>query len=411
MLSSDKKKPTTTVRSLINAVKQVQTDNANKLIARPPTNESIKKKEEDKQEILSTVKKLLEVSSGEDHVQKVASVLGYLGEIVIDPSTFISKKDIVPLNEYMNLKSNEQSTEEKPSQTFPFSRDEANQFVDLYKKIANYYNQIKSANCKWFFSYPLSDDGQIQRSGIQEWQHTLTTEESKSSTQSFVDFKRDFEINGKSLRDQSDKVITKAIEELVDKSKGYDAKNKKELKSWLKANGGQEINRFIDLLIAMDNDIYSNDPKIKYNIAKALASKSEMDNDLSNDPEIKYNIAKILASKSNWFNASNDQIQFEYTMNILSMIVISETGAGFLFRDEDDVVRLEEEPPEGLRAKTLLPLMTVDSRVELEVSNGKVIPKVVQLEMVSYAGDYLTSPAKKLEGPSEEQKSSFTPRT
>lgn len=389
--SSDKIKPTT-VRSLISAVKQAQTDNVNKLIARPAANESIQTKEMEKQKILSTVKKLLEASSGEDHIQKIASVLGYLGEIVIDPSTFISKKNSIPLNEYMNLKSNEQSAEEKLSQTFPFSRDEANQFVDLYKKIANYYNQIKSANCKWFFSYPLSDDGQIQRSGIQEWQRIMVEEKTKDMYKAFRDFSRDFLINGKSLTNQSSDVIRNAIVAFVDQNKdydpktneGYDADSKNSLKLWLLSSGGQDVNRFVDLL-------------------------SSMNNDLSTDPKVKYLLGKVDPIKSNWFNASNGQIQFEYTMNIKTMLVVSDMGIQSLMRDGDGVVRLEEQPPEGPRVNTLLPLMTVDARVELNVINDVVKPKLLQLDLLSFAGDYLTSPAKKLEGPSEEQKTSFSP--
>lgn len=120
----------------------------------------------------------------------------------------------------------------------------------IHQKLMNYFmflvkNQNKAA---WSLNYEFDQEQQeIMDDHIKAWQEDVMIL-SKSANAAYVDYLRDFGIQGMTNFKHTEHEIDDLIDGLISKS-NYDEKDKILIKKWLKANGGQCNNRFIDFLL------------------------------------------------------------------------------------------------------------------------------------------------------------------
>ncbi|EKD70124.1 MAG: hypothetical protein ACD_46C00628G0006 [uncultured bacterium] len=225
------------------------------------------------------------------------------------------------------------------------------------------------------YSAPLDENGEVMNKIIKEWQEDrkriINQEEEIKGEQDSVlsDFSRSslFKIDNKSFGDEKkenkDKnaiiILSNMFDRLVDKAKGYESKDKEKLKNWLKINGGQQILGFIQLLVGSG---YFSQPAIMGTAPNAV---------------------------NNWKVDKYGKIIFYFEADV-EVLKVGETAH---IRMADGSRDVGMETYNAMRdTKKILPQAHIVSEVQLDLEHGKVVPKVVRLDVTIYDSTLLKSP-------------------
>ncbi|WP_428411510.1 hypothetical protein [Legionella sp.] len=221
--------------------------------------------------------------------------------------------------------------------------------------------KVKKAPLSWNYNYPLDEElGEVMNQSIGEWQARQTLMKS-DPTNAYSDFKRNIYVRG--ITATTDKEADDLLEYLVQGS-SYSLEQQKVIKQWLQSNGGQDMNRFLDLLL--------------------------MGGEFTPNPSSLVNVETI---EQGW-SIENGKIVFSYESVIYSMNMDGDVrvsnGKGRL---------VIEENLENIKDKSgnysVPPLMRVKSKIELNISEGVVTPSITALNVQSY-NSVLLNPESKI---------------
>ncbi len=223
------------------------------------------------------------------------------------------------------------------------------------------YEKVKKAPVIWSYNYPLDEElGEVMNQSIGEWQAHHTPLQSES-TKAYRDFKRDICIRGITAR--SDEEVQDLLDYLV-KGSSYSLEEQKVIKQWLEANGGQDMNRFLDLLLISGE--FTPTPSSLVN-TESLQQAWSIEN------------GKVVFSYESVI----------YSINMDANVYVS-NGKGQL---------VVEENPEKIKDKLgnyhVPPLMRVQSKIELNINDGVVTPSITGLSVQSHSSG-LVEPSSKI---------------
>ena len=222
------------------------------------------------------------------------------------------------------------------------------------------HEKVKKASLSWSYNYPLDDElGEVMNQSIGEWQahHTPMRAE---PTKAYKDFKRDICIRG--ITAATDTEVDDLLDYLV-KGSSYSLEEQKAIKRWLQSNGGQDMNRFLDLLL--------------------------MSGEFTPNPSSLVNTESL---EQGW-SIEKGKVVFSYESVIYSINmdgdVMVDNGKGQL---------VIEENPETIKNKSgnysVPPLMRVKSKIELNINEGVVTPSITALNVQSYNSALLNPESK-----------------
>ncbi|MDI9818465.1 MULTISPECIES: hypothetical protein [unclassified Legionella] len=214
-----------------------------------------------------------------------------------------------------------------------------------YEENANIHKSLNPPKTIWTYTYPTNDNKEILNDPIGVWQASQMNL-SSSLTKAYTDFKRDISIRG--IKSNTDEDIDALLEYLLESS-DYPPGEKPKIKQWLERNGGQDNNRFFDLLLA--NGEYSGEPG-----SANLSSKSLEANWTIEDGKVVMNISMV-----------------SYAMLI--------EGRCFVNSRSGDLIAVEPDAT----SKEGPPLLQLQAKIKLSVNdNNRVKPSVVALEVTSF---------------------------
>jgi hypothetical protein len=235
-------------------------------------------------------------------------------------------------------------------------------------------------NVAWNISYPLEnreDEGNSSKENgkdpIGDWQ-SLQMIMQGSPTKAMKDFVRDIYIQGRmDNKKKSETEIHTLIDKLMGKLTGYDQHDQTLFAKWLKCNGGQDNNRFIDYLLMYEH--FTEEP---------------------------FTSGKSKALDQIWYIANNtlcfscDTLLYSIVQGTEKTIMIDPTS------DRESAtcrpqVKVSPHPEELAKYKLedLHPLMRIKARIELTIMAGTgnkyVMPSIKELNVTSYT-DFLKTP-------------------
>lgn len=220
---------------------------------------------------LSYIKSILKQSSEADgtiNIAKVHEALHYIETIKTEkPVSFfssnsqrtiadcLSAKDIILPETERSQRPIAFSSKEKP-QAIP--RASYKMFKTIHDKLTDaasgYLQYAKNEQVKrslpnqktaWSFPYPKDKTQEVMNQSIGDWQATQM-ELSDTPQKAYNDFTRDISIRG--MVGKTDKDVDNLLDYLI-AGANYTKPEETIIATWLKRNGGQENNRFIDYLI------------------------------------------------------------------------------------------------------------------------------------------------------------------
>jgi hypothetical protein len=239
----------------------------------------------------------------------------------------------------------------------PVSQKENEILGSVYNAAIRYYKPLV-----WSYTYPLDETGQVMNNAVGEWQKDRI--ELGANQDAYRDFTRDTSIEGK-VKAKPDEVGTR-IESFVGKATHYNDEQKKALVAWLKNNGGQHNNRFLDLMMMQGH--FSENGALALTKSKGLEQDWRIEN------------GKIYLH----FDIIVNQL---WVPDKLKAIYASQDGT---IGETADLDKLEKEAliPEGQLPPFLL---RTRATIELDINKeGKVIPKIVLLQVDNYAKQLLS---------------------
>ena len=214
--------------------------------------------------------------------------------------------------------------------------------------------KVKAPSIAWNYDYPL-EENEVMNQAIGEWQNIISPL-NNDAIKAHRDFMRDFSIKGVVPKTPTE--IDDLLEYLLQGS-SYSQQDRVIIKQWLHANGGQDINRFLDSLLISGEFT----------------------------PEQTAALLNAKAIDQGWSIEKGKVVFFYepivYSMNIDGEIYVN-SGRGGQLRSEND--------PEKIKDKSgnyrVPPLMKIRSQIELNVDgNGHVIPSITALNVQSYSPD------------------------
>lgn len=215
----------------------------------------------------------------------------------------------------------------------------------------------------WSFSYPKNEKGEVINNAIGEWQSALM-KLSETPNKAFLDFHRNIGIEGTSAvtEEHMDYLLWKLVARA-----NYPVGDRAILIQWLKSNGGQENNRFIDLLL----------------MSKEFTA------------EMATNFSSI-STKQNW-SLREGKIVFEcdvtnYALGIEGNPYVNKNTQTLEEATIDELLEFKENIKHGVQKTGILPMLRFKADVELHINDEKrVEPRIVELDVTSY-NEQLTSP-------------------
>lgn len=225
----------------------------------------------------------------------------------------------------------------------------------------------------WFYPFEIDmQTKQVLNDQIIDWQ-TAQMRIKRSSHASYKDFERNICIQNKKGGDSPE--IESRIDTLLNDADGYDEPAKILLKHWLTENGGQNNNRFLDLLI--ESHYFTRD------------------DDDSDNSDILPNIGRLIPIEQNW-HVANGKICFDYLAYISSIeygtrkwIMTLSNGEVAEITDSDDFEAILNHYK--IQNKILPPLLSVNAKLQLEIIEKEddklgiaVLPMVKKLEILSF---------------------------
>ena len=252
----------------------------------------------------------------------------------------------------------------------------------LHASIMLHYKQIK-----WSYSFPLDDTGQVMNDAIGEWQADRTIlPRDTSENKAYRDFTRPgLTIGGVAIRPgENEGDITRRLDSLVSQS-AYSADEKEKIKIWLKNNGGQDTNRFFDAMLLKG---YYSEAERRMNLERNITLKQDWQVEKG---KIYFNF-DILA-RSFFFpgklltEESGEKASAEASHKKRSYIYVKDGNILGEDDPEEALAKIEYDP-------TKIPdfVMRLTAKIELEVdkNTGKVTPRIVSLDNVSYTRGLLS---------------------
>jgi hypothetical protein len=208
----------------------------------------------------------------------------------------------------------------------------------------------------WSYEYPISNEfNEVISHPINKWRAEYVDPNS-NPRQAYRDFKRSCSIRG--MKAYSSEEIEDLLDSLLHDI--IDFSEKKILREWLQANGGQDINRFLDYLLLEEEFTREQ---------TALGSIKSIEQDWS---------------------IKNGKVVFFYEVLIYSFVCQGAVGInnGFGKIIPADITKSD--------SKTL-PLMKIKAEIELRLCNPNVVvPSIIALNATSYSSD-LINPKIKIE--------------
>lgn len=236
------------------------------------------------------------------------------------------------------------------------SQTENEALGSLYISMMRHYKPLV-----WSYTYPLDETGQVMDNAIGEWQKQRIKLGSEKGA--YPDFKRDTSFEGKAKAKEEE--IAPTIESFVSKASHYNDEEKKVLVAWLKSNGGQHNNRFLDLMLMQGQFSES-----------ALA------------------LMKAKGLEQDW-RIENGKIYLH--LDIIVNQLFSPDKQQAIYASQDGTIGettdLEKMQKEATTPEGQLPLFLLRMRatIELDIDKEKnVIPKIVLLQVDNYAKQLLS---------------------
>lgn len=287
--------------------------------------------------------------SGKPLINVLKDAILYIENIKIQSvkGTFFSKGSTITMKNLLG-KSTYLSNREAQSplitrsaihNTMLTDQDTLNFFKTIYEDLGSVY-PING----WNYTYPL-DDGEVFNQAIGEWQVAMIPINPVQHYNAYMDFKRNFTLEGK--KEEDDDAITQALSALIAKT-DYTDTQKENVMRWIQENGGQELNRFVDKLFEFKE------------FTGELTALAETDSSLND------------------WSVENGRMVFSYECCIYSYI------------DENGHIRKNSESGHIVESggqDRSLPLLWICAKIELDVSDKQVIPKVTALNVSSFTSE------------------------
>jgi hypothetical protein len=234
---------------------------------------------------------------------------------------------------------------------------------DLVELISDRYQYLKDAQKRealqkkpkvaWDYDYPVDEViKEVMNHAIGEWQNQYT-EMNSDRTKAYGDYKRDVSIRG--ITAKSDKEVEDLLEYLM-MDTDYSARDNPLIKQWLQANGGQDMNRFLDTLLYQGE----------------FTSHEES------------SLLNTMGIEQRW-SVENAKVVFSYE----SVVYTINMDGNIWANDERGNLKIKDDP-ETIKDKSgkyhVPPLMRVKSKIELNVNEkGAVVPSITALNVQSYS--------------------------
>jgi hypothetical protein len=221
-------------------------------------------------------------------------------------------------------------------------------FLNIHHKIETTRDEKK----RWTYQYPLDPEkNEIINPNIANWKEMLS-KPSDMPGHAYEDFKRNYHLLTQRPRDNHETKIL--LNQLVDQTT-YHAEEKALLLDWLSMNGGQETNRFLDFLIQNGE----------------FTAKEG------------YCAGQARSMGANW-GVNNGKLTLHFAVQYLYLLSPDNKCLTMDLNGITDHISLDEL--ELLKkSKNLAPLMQANVKLQLEIVDGKVCPKVMDLTLTSYS--------------------------
>ncbi|HRD70772.1 MAG TPA: hypothetical protein PK657_11570, partial [Legionella sp.] len=203
----------------------------------------------------------------------------------------------------------------------------------------------------WNYSYPLENESQVSNPAISEWQkETMENRPGDNLNTAFEDFIRSISIKGVVGKNEND--VENLLEYLFD-STIYPEEDKGMLKTWIKTKGGQ--------------------------IMDVITAKLLFHGELSHQS---MEILKSASIEDNWTVAE------EKVIRIIDRVIY-----GLDFNNEYHywangrlTPTVDYEPVNDPAGK---PILRVEVKIQLDIENKQVVPKVIHLTISSHTHDLI----------------------
>ena len=203
----------------------------------------------------------------------------------------------------------------------------------------------------WIYSYPLENDSEVSNPSISEWQkETMEDRPGDNLNAAFEDFIRSISIKGVVGKNEND--VENLLEYLFDNTI-YPEEDKEMLKAWTKTKGGQ--------------------------IMDVITAKLLFHGELSHQS---MEILKSVSIEDNWTVAEGKAIR-----------IIDRVIYGLDFNNEYHywsngrlTPTVDYEPINDPASK---PILRIEVKIQLDIENKQVVPKVIHLTISSHTHDLI----------------------
>lgn len=325
--------------------------------------------------IKSLLKQSLPLDGEKINIAKIYEAIHYIETMRIKVPHSIFSEKVVTMAELMSKKGEvllpAYERKQKPinlkHQIGTVSASAENQFGSLHHALVELISlryqflneeelrtKTKKPSIAWNYDYPLDESNEIMNQAIGEWQAKYIKKNS-DATKAYGDFKRTTSIRG--LTAKTDKEAEDLLDYLLAGS-NYPQGCENTLRQWLQANGGQDINRFLDTLM------------------------------LSGEftPEKMTSLLNTKGIEQVWC-IEDGKVVFLYTPIVYSLSIDGE----IMINDGTGKLAATAEPEHIQDKKTgdyrVLPIMEVNAKIELNVVGDEVIPSITKLSVTSYSPD------------------------
>ena len=352
--------------------------------------------------ILTEVRRRL-LSKKEDIKEKLKSIFYYLETIFINTSrgTRSFREILKEYGGHALLKSQKAAFQWKKGDlrenSFQNPLLQSKSIKDLrsiYYFLMKYYLVFSENKKTWEYDYPISilKNRSTFIPPIHEWCQTLI--EPSSHHAAIQDFTRNVDMEGKQEGMSADQIQT-LINEKINGLKKYSGEDKQLLTVWLTSNGGQDMNRFADLLLHDGHFI-----------------------------EGKWDIGLSEQLKQYWYVEDDqlfcdcDVLVYVIQQGTQRLLVADLSGKTRIISNLDEVEQFmsnkkkdrSSEPLIRFRATIALDLDIESSGENLQKQNShRVIPRMTKLHVVSFT-DYLQPPIDPFITQEERDKLFYVPR-
>ncbi|MCW8496282.1 hypothetical protein OQJ25_04100 [Fluoribacter dumoffii] len=325
--------------------------------------------------IKSLLKQSIPLDGDEINIAKIYEAIHYIETMRIKVTHSIFFENVVTMADLMQKRGEillpAYERKEKPinlmHQIDPVPANAENQFGSLHNVLValilphyQFLNEeklrttTKKPSIAWSYDYPLDDSNEIMNQAIGEWQANYIKRNS-DATKAYRDFTRNTSIRGLTA------TTNKEVEDLLDyliAGSDYPRTCGNTVREWLQANGGQDINRFLD----------------------ALMLSGEF------TPQKNASLLNTKGIEQGWC-IENGKVVFLYSAIVYSLNMEGE----IMINDGKGKLTATLYPEHIKDYETgnyrVSPIMEVKAKIELNVVENEVIPSITQLNVTSFSPD------------------------